>query len=229
MPFFKDIAKRLRIRMHRHILDRGYDAGRHIETAGVLSLGQLDLTGENAPRAVQYEPTPITLFVRVLRRLARKFDLSQFVFVDIGSGKGRTLFLAAEWPFHRIEDVELSARLHEIASNNIQHITANGDQHPRVVLLNQDATTYQFPSEPLVVYLFNPFDAPVLEQARVNLRRSLDENPRDCIVIYLNAKHRGVFDRDPSFAELPRTPSERMREAIFSPWPITIYRGIESQ
>lgn len=224
MSFFDDIAKKLRLRMHRHLFDFGYDASRSVETATVLFPEQLELEGQNAAHAVQYEPTPIKLFGHLLRRLAHNFDFSHFVFVDIGSGKGRMLLLAAEWPFQRVEGVELARMLHQIASRNLTRPDTEGRGLAPVVLHNMDASTYRFPDEPLVVYLFNPFDFAVLTQVHNNLRRSLQQNPRECVVIYVNSKHREVFDQDRSFEEIPRTRKQRLLEILLSPWQIAVYR-----
>lgn len=224
MPLIADIAKKIRIRIHRHLFDFGYDAHQAIETGTVLLPAQLHLVGENASHAMQYEPTPVKLFGYLLRRLARHFDFSQFVFVDIGSGKGRTLLLAAEGPFLRVEGVELAETLHRTALRNIRQVNSNGRRNAPIVLHSQDASTYCFPDTPLLIYLFNPFDAFVLDQFHSNLKRSLEENPRECVVLYVNSKHREVFDLSGSFEEVPRTFKEKLVEALLSPWPIAIYR-----
>lgn len=42
------------------------------------------------------------------------------VFLDYGSGKGRALIMAAQYPFRRILGVEFSPQLSLIASQNIE-------------------------------------------------------------------------------------------------------------
>jgi predicted RNA methylase len=42
-----------------------------------------------------------------------------FAFIDLGSGKGRTLLLAAEYPFERVIGVEYCPQLNEVARSNI--------------------------------------------------------------------------------------------------------------
>jgi hypothetical protein len=56
-----------------------------------------------------YQPTELALFhsmIEVLRERAG-INFSEFVFVDLGSGKGRTLLMASDYPFRRIAGVEL--------------------------------------------------------------------------------------------------------------------------
>src|SRR5579885_628231 len=57
-----------------------------------------------------YQPTEPTLFHEMLGALA--IDFRQFTFVDSGSGKGRALLMAADYPFQRVIGVEVHPRLH---------------------------------------------------------------------------------------------------------------------
>jgi hypothetical protein len=63
-----------------------------------------------------------------------------------------------------------------------------------------DAAEVVLPEGPLVVYLFNPFQAPVL---RVFLQR-LQERGATLEVLYLHPKQEGVFAEFPSFERLWR-------------------------
>src|SRR5271168_5236996 len=46
-------------------------------------------------------------------------DWRRFCFVDVGSGKGRALLLASDYPFREIIGVELSPQLDRVARANI--------------------------------------------------------------------------------------------------------------
>jgi tRNA G46 methylase TrmB len=65
-----------------------------------------------------YQPTDPALFQEIMASLPIEFE--QFTFVDLGSGKGRTLLMASEYPFKRIVGVELIAELHRAAEENIR-------------------------------------------------------------------------------------------------------------
>ncbi len=65
-----------------------------------------------------YQPTDPALFQEIMASLPIEFE--QFAFVDLGSGKGRTLLMASEYPFKRIVGVELIAELHRAAEENIR-------------------------------------------------------------------------------------------------------------
>lgn len=126
-----------------------------------------------------YQPSEPALFAEMLRALDTNF--SQFTFIDIGSGKGRTLLMAAEFGFRRVVGVELLPELHQVAVINI---AASGCSNIESVCT--DGRDYQFPPEPLVIYLFNPLPAAALAQAIENLRRSLNQHPRPVKIIYHN-------------------------------------------
>src|ERR1051326_9070709 len=64
-----------------------------------------------------YQPTEPALFHEMLDSL--KVDFSDFTFIDIGSGKGRTLLMASDYPFRKILGVELLPELHRVAQENI--------------------------------------------------------------------------------------------------------------
>ncbi len=116
-------------------------------------------------------------------------------FIDIGSGKGRAVMLASQYPFAKVVGVEIAPDLHRIAAENVAKYTKNGTSSAPVELLLQDATEYAFPAGPLVLYLYHPFCKPVLERVLRNLETSLSVNPRDAAVIYINLELRDVLDR----------------------------------
>jgi SAM-dependent methyltransferase len=113
-------------------------------------------------------------------------DLQHFCFIDLGSGKGRALLLASEYPFRRIIGVELLPHLNQIAEENIRRFQSPAQTCFNLVSLCADALDFQFPPEPTVLYLFNPFPLAVLEAVIHNLERSLDQAPRPLFVLYHN-------------------------------------------
>lgn len=130
-----------------------------------------------------YQPTQPDAFREMIGTLG--IDYSQFTFIDLGSGKGRTLLMASEYPFQRVLGIELLPELHRIAVENITKFKEGvGD---RVQSICADARTFEFPSEPTVLFLFNPFPQAVLEQVLTNLVRSLKKDKRVVYLVYHNA------------------------------------------
>jgi SAM-dependent methyltransferase len=135
-----------------------------------------------------YQPTDPAGFREMLSALAAHTQLNfrDFIFLDLGSGKGRTLLMASDYPFRRILGVELLPTLHQIAQQNLRHYQNDSQQCFSIESLCADANTFRFPDESLVVYLFNPFGEPALRRVVSNLEQSLRTNPRPLYVLYYN-------------------------------------------
>ncbi|HVI06665.1 MAG TPA: class I SAM-dependent methyltransferase [Candidatus Binatia bacterium] len=134
-----------------------------------------------------YQPTDEALFHEMMRALlAHAGSFAGFVFIDIGSGKGRTLLMAADYPFRRIVGVELLPDLHGIARENIAAYHGERQKCAAIESLCADAADFFFPEEPLVIYLFNPLPEAGLKRLLANLQRSLKEHPRGAYVLYHN-------------------------------------------
>jgi len=125
----------------------------------------------------EYQPIEPEIFREIFRQLEIEFE--RFTFVDIGSGKGRALLLAAEYRFRRIVGIELLPELHEIATGNVAH-------DGRIELICGDAAGFAFPRDPLIVYFFNPLPETGLREVLRNLEVSVRELPRLVYVIYIN-------------------------------------------
>lgn len=111
-------------------------------------------------------------------------DHSDFTFIDIGSGKGRTLLLASDYPFRRIIGVELFRELHEVAERNVAIYKSPRQRCSRVELVCSDATEYEFPDDNLFLQFGDPFPAEVLAKVIKNVERSLIAHPRKLYISY---------------------------------------------
>src|SRR5215470_7530605 len=101
-----------------------------------------------------YQPTDPALFHELLAQL--DVDFSDYTFIDIGSGKGRTLMMASDYPFKKVMGVELLPELDRIASENIGKYKSEKQRCFRIESCCADARSFPFPAEPTVLYLFNP-------------------------------------------------------------------------
>lgn len=131
-----------------------------------------------------YQPTDPALFQEMMASLA--FDFEPFTFLDLGSGKGRTLLMASEYRFRRIVGVELLPELHRVAVENLARYKSESQKCFAREAICGDAVDYSFPDEPLVLYLFNPLPESGLRQVIFNLDRSLKACPRALYVLYHN-------------------------------------------
>jgi hypothetical protein len=135
-----------------------------------------------------YQPTEATLFHEMIATLGAQkgFDFREFIFIDLGSGKGRTLLMAGDYPFRRIVGVELLPALHLAAQENLEKYRGASQKCFAIESVCGDAAEFIFPAEPTVLFLFNPFPEAGFRRVIGNLERSLQEHPRKVFVIYHN-------------------------------------------
>jgi SAM-dependent methyltransferase len=164
-----------------------------MKSEAIVELRDLTVTGSNRVHGSRYEPTDARLFLHILGSL--DINHPEWTFVDLGSGMGRTLLLAARFPFHKIVGVEFAVELHEIAVKNIRRHAVRSRGGPSIVALCGDAAEWEPPRTKTLIYLYNPFNERVITQVVGNIERSLREYPRDLRLIYVSPKHHEVFDR----------------------------------
>jgi len=135
-----------------------------------------------------YQPTEPAVFHEMLDTLAPDFslDFGDFTFLDLGSGKGRTLLMASDYAFRRIVGVELLPALERMARENLRCYKSESQKCFAVESVCADATTFPFPNGPLVVYLFNPFPESGLRKVVANLEQSVRASFRPVYVLYHN-------------------------------------------
>jgi SAM-dependent methyltransferase len=114
----------------------------------------------------------------VSHRAVAQAGLQDFTFIDLGSGKGRVLLMASDYPFKRIIGVEFMPELHRVAEKNITGYSNDRQGCRQIETLCMDARDFQFPDDPLVIYLFNPFSEATFAQVLENLRHSVEQTLR---------------------------------------------------
>jgi SAM-dependent methyltransferase len=163
-------------------MEREFDRTYRVNTAGIVRLENLAIAGANRDLGVRYQGSnPTWVRERIGRIPAR---LEDFVFVDIGSGKGRVLLVAAEFPFKRIVGVEFSRELHEVARQNFSTYRNPAQRCTTLESICMDASEFDFPIEPLVLYLYNPFLEPLLARVMDRVSASLTAAPRPAFLLY---------------------------------------------
>lgn len=170
---------RRRIRAH-HRFDEKYG----LDTQMPISAADLELSAPVGKFARRYEGTPIRLIQQIIRRL--KTDLRRFTFLDLGSGKGRVLLIASQYPFRAVMGVELSEALHNIAQTNIKRFVDLGFTKSYPTSLHMDAGAFDFTSNGhVIVFCNNPFGASVMLRVLDNLQLAVARTQHQAILIYL--------------------------------------------
>jgi len=115
-------------------------------------------------------------------------------FLDLGCGKGRPLLVATEFGFRAITGVEVSPGLARIARRNAGIMANAYPDRTRINIVNADARKYRPPAERVVIFLYNTFDEPLMEQFLGNIEASLRQSPRALYIVYYNPVRAGVLD-----------------------------------
>lgn len=183
-------------RIARHLLpwlhdraarDHGdeFDARFGTDTATAMTPAEAGIPGSRRRDAVMYLPTAERDLCAMLDSIG--WDdalLSESTFVDVGSGKGRVVLLAAMRAFRQVVGIELSARLHAIAVRNFVECVVRRALASPVRLDHADACDLEVPEGPFVVYMFHPFGEAVAELVVDRLVAALQAQPRPAAIVY---------------------------------------------
>jgi hypothetical protein len=172
--------------------DIDFDWDYRVDTTSANVSRRADLLAALA--GYRYQPSDPALFHESIRSLG--IDYSRFQFIDLGSGKGRTLLMASEYPFRRILGVEAVPALHRVALENIRHYKSETQRCFELESVCGDVRDFQFPPAPLVLFLFNPLPEAGLRVVMANLRASLRKHPRPLFVVYHNPLLEHVLAED---------------------------------
>jgi SAM-dependent methyltransferase len=134
-------------------------------------------------------------------------------FLDIGCGKGRAVLVATEFPFAAIVGVELSPTLSRVARRNAEVFSRVHPDRTPIVVVTGDALEHELPAEKLVIFLYNPFQRPLIAQLLGRIESSLQAISRELYIVYYNPVWADVFDASAALerrfaAQLPYDQSE---------------------
>ena len=98
-------------------------------------------------------------------------DMSEYNFVDIGSGKGKALFhcLIKNAKYKSYLGIEIDPKYHNVALENLQNI--NIEITKNINFLNIDALEYECVAEPTIYFINRPFS---MMSYRIFLEKNLE-------------------------------------------------------
>jgi SAM-dependent methyltransferase len=176
---------RRRLRRMRE-LDTEYDRLHGVDTGGIV---EIDTEGDQGQVEFcnRYQAIHPTLFKDVISRIEE--DLEDFVFVDFGSGKGRALLLATDYPFKRIVGVEFAAGLCALAAKNVERFRSTTHRAEAIDIVCNDARAYELPDDKLVLYFYNPFEENIAQVVFSRISKSLEAHPRRIYLVLLDVSY----------------------------------------
>lgn len=180
-----------------------------MRTSGLVAGRNLKTGRRNDRHATAYYGVAPSVFRALLvrwRRFKAVAPLDSYTFVDLGAGMGRALLLAAEFPFRAVIGVEMHPALTRIGRRNLAKWRAAGRACAPMRMVQCDAVEFPLPPGPCVVFLFNPFAAPVLRRVlrgwTRELSRSLRGRQGQLDILYVNNEQDRVLATEPGFVRL---------------------------
>lgn len=189
-----------------------FDAKYGTDTWGRVEAGELNVDSEFYDLATRYEASWSSSFHRAMSSLDLRFP--ECTFIDLGSGKGRTLLMASDYPFKRIVGVEFSVALCDIARRNIEIYRGEAQKTDAFDVVCDDATRYQLPDGPLLIYMYHPFGDPVMRRVIDNIEHSGRENPRPIHVVYMNPVHQDGYRESRVLQEVAEDPHFKVYQYV---------------
>lgn len=162
-----------------------FDKAHKVDTVEKVPVEKLHMSDSQKEQAVFYEPSQMMEFGFVFSKL--DVDFRDYTFVDIGSGKGKTLMLASWFGFKSIVGIEISPQLVETAQRNITAFNKSRKlEDDRISTVCSDAVSAPITEGPIVIFLFNPFHEDAINSFLNNLSESLYRDFRPTLIVYAN-------------------------------------------
>lgn len=181
-----------------------------VDTTGITPISELQISNPSWVYGFDYQAVEVFAIETLLDGLG--IDYTASVFVDLGAGKGRVVMIASKLPFRRLIGVEISPDLAKQALHNfVQFERAGGNARERSMVIG-DCAAYEFPHEPLVIFLYNPFGAKIMTQVIENLLQSLARAPRRVNVVYFRPELAELWGNAPGFFLVRATARYRIYE-----------------
>jgi SAM-dependent methyltransferase len=185
--------------------DTRFDRRYGIETSRVESDYLADVRSDHVAGATYYEASKQRDFAKMMGLIP--VDRRAVTFIDAGCGKGRVLFFAALDGFENIVGVEFSDALASVASTNAELFKRRTKTTASISVLTQDVATFEFPDTDVVLYLYNPFGAELMQIVIDRVVGFAARTKRRVYIAYRNPKCAALFESHPSIATIASDPA----------------------
>jgi len=182
-----------------------FDIENHVETSGLVHGRDLKTGHAHDRHSTAYygiAPSVLTQLCARWRGMPLKAPPYDYSFIDLGAGMGRAMLLAAQMPFREVIGVELHPDLAAVAERNIGVWQKTGRARCPMRIVCQDVTEFQFPANPCVAYLFNPFGEQVLRRLLRHIGDEFAVRGGQLDLIYANDEMAHEFQTNAGFARL---------------------------
>lgn len=115
------------------------------------------------------------------------------VFIDLGCGVGRPIFLVATQRLKKIIGIEIRKELVDIAKRNLRNLKLNNTP---IEIINADVAALDILDikEGTVFFMFDPFGEKTFTKVIENIKKSLVTNPRKVRIVYNNPVYKDLLN-----------------------------------
>jgi hypothetical protein len=169
-------------------LSRAFDRRHCVETAREEPLGEMGVAAHAITRGNSvYRVTWGSLIKRAMAQL--DINPNRYSFIDYGSGKGKAMLMASDYPFKTIIGLEYAKRLHDIAAENCRTYRSPNQQCHSLQPVLGDVLDHTPPPGPIVCFMCNPFDEETLRAVFNSWRARYEGGEREIRILYLNMRN----------------------------------------
>lgn len=181
----------------RHGVQTDADRGR------VTHLRTLRIASANWTQGTAYIPVDPDWFRSVISAL--RVPLDSFTFVDFGSGKGRAVLLAAEYPFRTLVGIDFSPELTAIAERNWSVYQNPRQRCTTAHFVCDDFINYEIPHTPAVLYFYNPCGEALLRKVVAKTAEAIAQHSEPVAIVYVFPVHTRLW-AEAGFQRVPTSP-----------------------
>lgn len=166
--------------------DTFFDAASGIDTRGRIPGENLRTASSFKSHATAYQ----AVWCRNIRKLLSEAEKHGFNgdFIDVGCGKGKACFFASRFGFRTILGIDFDDELIRIAEEN--RLRFIGDRS-NIRFQHSDAAEFLVPESRTVVFMFNPFDAVIMDKF---VRNNIDSLRRHrSMIAYANDRESSIL------------------------------------
>jgi len=127
----------------------------------------------------------------------------QDAILDIGAGKGSAMYTMLSFPFERVDGIEISERIADIAKRNFVRLKAS-----RAHVYQADARAFEHYARYNIFYFYNPFPLQVMLQVIDAIRQASMAADKEVLIIYNNPSCHDLIVADGVFTMHREYPDE---------------------
>jgi SAM-dependent methyltransferase len=175
-----------------HPIDRIYG----IDTSGYVPVENLHPDRSLHSLIIAYVGSQPSIVRRAISALG---DIRDYVFIDLGCGKGRVTAVASEFPFRAVIGVELSAALAATARANAAIVARQFPDRPKINIAGANVVDFPLPAARVVFFNYHAFGAELIANivAKCEAALASGELPH-MFFVYYNPVHSEAFDASPA-------------------------------